>query len=77
MSGQDQEHRQQGFFSGENLLPDKLRARLRNSWAEAFCQELICIDETLLAPPFSDEASRPNSPVNVLMRAEILKSGFG
>jgi hypothetical protein len=78
MFRQNEEHRQQSFFSGENLLPDKLRARLRNSWAETFYHELFCrIDETLFAPLFSKEDSRPNSPVNVLMGAEILKSGFG
>jgi hypothetical protein len=78
MFRQNEEHRQRSFFSGEHLLPDKLRARLRDSWAETFYQELSCrIDETLFALLFSDEASRPNSPVNVLMGAEILKSGFG
>jgi hypothetical protein len=78
MFRKNEEHRQQSFFSGENLLPRKLRSKLRHSWAETFYREVFCrIDETLFAPLFSEEASRPNSPVNVLMGAEILKSGFG
>ena len=78
MFRQNEEHRQQSFFSAENQLPKKLQVRLRESWAETFYRELFCrIDETLFAPLYSEEASRPNSPVNVLMGAEILKSGFG
>jgi hypothetical protein len=78
MFRQNEEHRQQSFFSGENLLPEKLGTRLRKSWAETFYREVFCrIDETLFAPLFSEEASRPNSPINVLMGSEILKSGFG
>lgn len=78
MFRQNEEHRQQSFYSAENLLPNKLRVKLRDSWAETFYRDLFCrIDETLFAPLFSEEASRPNSPINVLMGAEILKSGFG
>jgi hypothetical protein len=78
MFRQNEEHRQQSFFNAENQLPPKLRAALRESWAETFYRELFCrIDETLFAPLYSEEASRPNSPVNVLMAAEILKYGFG
>jgi hypothetical protein len=78
MFRQNEEHRQQSFFNTENQLPKKLRARLRESWAETFYRELFCrIDETPFAPLYSEEASRPNSPINVLMGAEILKSGFG
>lgn len=78
MFRQNEEHRQQSFYSAENQLPKKLRARLRESWAETFYRELFCrIDETLFAALYSEEASRPNSPINVLMGAEILKNGFG
>lgn len=35
------------------------------------------IDEKIFAPLYSEEASRPNTPVNVLMGLEILKNGFG
>lgn len=52
---------------------------LEDSWAAAFYREVFCrIPELLFAPLYSDdEASRPNTPVNVLMGVEILKSGFG
>ena len=78
MFRQNKDHRQQSFYSAEYQLPKKPRARLRESWAETFYRELFCrIDEKLFAPLYSEEASRPNSPINVLMGAEILKSGFG
>ena len=38
-----------------------------------FCR----IDEDIFAILYSDKASRPNIPVNVLVGLEILKSGFG
>ena len=75
---ENKEHRQQTFFSGEYLLPDKLRRKLLRSWAETFYQEVFCrIDESLFTPLDSEGASRPNIPVNVLMGLEILESGFG
>ena len=78
MFRQNEQHRQQSLFSGEHLLPGKLRHKLLTSWAEAFYQEIFCrIDETVFAALYSDEASRPNVAVNVLVGLEILKSGFG
>ena len=38
-----------------------------------FCR----IDEPLFAKLYADEPSRPNTPVNLLVGLEILKSGFG
>ena len=78
MFRKNEEHRQQSFFSGQYLLPERLQEKLLTSWAETFYQELFCrIDEEIFAPLYSEEASRPNTPVNVLMGLEILKSGFG
>ena len=72
------DHRQQGLFDGEGLLPEKLRRRLESSWAGTFYREVFCrIDETLFAALYSEQASRPNVPVNLLVSLEILKSGFG
>lgn len=78
MFSKNDEHRQQSFFSGVELLPKRLREQLLNSWAETFYQEVFCrIDEEIFAVLYSDEASRPNVPVNVLVGMEILKVGFG
>ena len=72
-------HGQQSFFAGHRWLPESLRQALENSWADTFYREVFGqIPETLFAPLYSDDgASRPNTPVNVLLGAEILKSGFG
>jgi hypothetical protein len=78
MFRKNEQHRQQSFFSSEHLLPDKLRQALLNSWAETFYQEVFSrLDESIYAPLYSQAASRPNTPVNVLVGLEILKSGFG
>ncbi len=72
------DHKQQSFFSVENLLPKKLWERLSNSWAGTFYQEVFCrIDEKIFALLYSDKDSRPNVPINVLVALEILKSGYG
>jgi hypothetical protein len=78
MFRKNEQHRQQSFFSSEHLLPDKLRNKLLSSWAETFYQEVFSrLEERIYAPLYSEEASRPNTPVNVLVGLEILKSGFG
>lgn len=78
MFRQNEQHRQPSFFNSTNLLPDKLRTRLKNSWAGTFYHQVFCrIDETIFAVLYSEEYSRPNIPVNVLVGLEILKSGFG
>jgi hypothetical protein len=78
MFRENEQHRQQSFFSAQGLLPAKLREELLTSWAETFYQLVLCrIDETIFAPLYSEKASRPNVPVNVLVGLEILKSGFG
>lgn len=78
MFRKNEQHRQKSFFSAQGLLPAKLRNRLRMSWAEAFYELVLCrIDETIFAPLYSEKASRPNVPVNVLVALSILKAGFG
>ena len=50
---------------------------LENSWAEVFVKEVFpTIDETPFAVLYSDKASRPNTPVNVIIGALILKELF-
>jgi hypothetical protein len=71
-------HRQQEMFSTLASLPEKRRQRLESSWAGTFYREVFCrLDERPFAVLYSNEPSRPNIPVNVLVGLEVLKSGFG
>jgi hypothetical protein len=72
------QHLQLSMFSSISFLPEKILKRLEDSWAGTFYREIfVRIDEKVFAGLYSDEASRPNTPVNVLVGLEILKSGFG
>lgn len=78
MFRKNDQHLQMPIFSSLFDLPDKEKARLSCSWAATFYEELFCrIDEAIFSILYSDEASRPNIPVNVLVSLEIMKSGFG
>ena len=59
-------------------LPKTQLKWLEESWAATFYREFFMrIEEDLFAVLYSDEPSRPNIPINVLMGLETLKSGFG
>lgn len=78
MYRKNDQHRQQVLFSSINDLPSKKRERLEESWAGTFYTEFFSrIDEDPFAVLYSEQASRPNAPVNVLVGLEVLKSGFG
>lgn len=50
---------------------------LKNSWAQVFAEEIFpAIDESRFEVLYSDKASRPNTPVNVIIGALILKELF-
>ena len=71
-------HFQIKLFGSINSLPKKLQKRLEESWAGDFYREyFVRMDEKPFAVLYSDEPSRPNIPVNVLVGLETLKSGFG
>lgn len=71
-------HQQPALLSAASELPEKQRKRLENSWAGTFYREFFCrIDEAAFAVLYSEKASRPNVPVNVLVGLEALKAGFG
>lgn len=71
-------HLQMPMFSSISSLPKKILQRLKGSWAGTFYREVfVRIDEEIFAGLYSDEPSRPNTPINVLVGLEILKSGFG
>lgn len=50
---------------------------LKNSWAHIFSEEIFpAIDEKRFEVLYSDKASRPNTPVNVIIGALIIKELF-
>lgn len=78
MFRKNDQHLQWPLFSSIDSLPKKRQVRLEESWAGTFYHELFCrIDEEPFADIYSDEASRPNIPVNVLVGFETLKAGYG
>ena len=69
---------QQPLFSSLGALPKKQRQRLEASWTVSFYREFFArLDEDLYAVLYSEQPSRPNTPVNVLVGLEVLKAGFG
>jgi len=78
MFRKNEQHQQIPMFSTLDDLPDKQRQRLESSWAATFYEQFFRrIDEDIFAILYSDQASRPNIPVNVLVGLEALKAGFG
>jgi len=56
------------LFSDLDNLSTKARARLEESWAGVFRREYFSrLDEKPFAVLYSDEYSRPNTPVNVML----------
>lgn len=71
-------HLQIPLISSLDSLPEKIRRRLESSWAVTFYNQIfVRVDESRFAELYSDKPSRPNTPINVLVDLEILKSGFG
>ena len=78
MFRRNEQHLQWPLISDLDALPPKLKERLEASWAGVFYREVfVRLDEEPVAVLYSDEASRPNIPINVLVGLETLKSGFG
>lgn len=77
MFRENNQHLQQPLFSTINSLPDKQQKRLKTSWASTFYEDIfVRIEERDFEILYSDQPSRPNIPVNVLVGLEILKAGF-
>ncbi len=61
-------------FSG---LTEREQKALEKSWAKVFADEIFpCIDEKRFAVLYSDNLSRSNTPVNVIIGALIIKELF-
>jgi len=66
------------MFTAVDQLPKTARKLLEGSWAQTFYDEYFCrIDEKVFSVLYSNKKSRLNTPVNILMAFETLKSGFG
>lgn len=59
-------------------LTERERKFLEKSWAKAFSEKIFpAIDEDIFSVLYSNKASRPNTPVNVIVGALILKEALG
>ena len=58
-------------------LKEREKKTLKKSWAKVFADEIFpAIDEERFSVLYSDKASRPNTPVNVIVGALIIKELF-
>ena len=74
MSFRTNESQQISLFDCFNVLTPREQKVLLNSWAKVFAEEVFpTIDEERFSVLYSDKASRPNTPVNVIIGALILK----
>jgi hypothetical protein len=78
MFRENHQHLQSNFFDPLHQMSPKIRQRLEKSWAGTFYSVVFCrIDETPYAKLFSNDPSRPNAAINILVSTDILKFGFG
>tara|TARA_Y100000031_G_scaffold56068_1_gene63716 strand:+ start:92 stop:1720 length:1629 start_codon:yes stop_codon:yes gene_type:complete len=74
----NEEHNQTKMFTAVDQLPHTARKKLEASWASVFYEEFFRrLDEGVFSVLYSEKKSRPNTPVNILVGFETLKSGFG
>ena len=77
MSFRKNEVQQMTFSDTRFGLTPREQKALKNSWAQLFAEEIFpSIDESRFEALYSDKASRPNTPVNVIIGALILKELF-
>ena len=66
-----------GFTDSFSGLTVREQKALEKSWAKVFADEIFpAIDEKRFSVLYSDKASRPNTPVNVVVGALIIKELF-
>lgn len=58
-------------------LTEREKRMLEKSWAKTFADKVFpAIDENIFSVLYSEKASRPNTPVNVVVGALILKEAL-
>lgn len=77
MSFKTNDSQQLSFDDSFMNLTERERKALERSWAKIFADEIFpSIDEKRFSVLYSDKASRPNAPVNVIIGALIIKELF-
>ena len=77
MSFRKNDVQQFSMFDSFNTLTPREQKALENSWAKVFAEEVfLAIDESWFSVLYSNKASRPNTPVNVIVGALLLKELF-
>lgn len=77
MSFKTNDHQQLSLSDSFMTLTERERKALEKSWAQIFADEIFpAIDEERFSVLYSDKASRPNAPVNVIIGALIIKELF-
>lgn len=77
MSFKTNDCQQLSFDDSFMALTARERSALEKSWARIFADEIFpAIDEQRFSVLYSDKASRPNAPVNVIIGALIIKELF-
>ena len=77
MSFKENSYQQMSFTDSFVGLTAREQNALEKSWAKVFADEIFpAIDEKRFSVLYSDKASRPNTPVNVIVGALIIKELF-
>ena len=77
MSYRANQSQQLSIFDHSLRLTERERSFLEKSWAKMFSDEIFpAIDEERFRVLYSENASRPNTPVNVIVGALIIKELF-
>ena len=70
-------HQQTSVFEPINQMPKYLQDILNKGWAKAFKDYIFSqINEERFSVLYSNKASRPNSPINVILGLLIIKEIF-
>jgi hypothetical protein len=65
---ENSDHQQMKLFSTLNDMHPRLKAKLEQSWAQVFYDQVFSqIDESQFAPLYCPDNGRPNFPVNILV----------
>ena len=77
MSYRANQSQQLSIFDHSLRLTERERSFLEKSWAKIFSDDIFpAIDEDRFRVLYSENASRPNTPVNVIVGALIIKELF-